>query len=182
MLLAIIAQQFLPAFTTLNNARIFLLLIVFLCSSITVPLPVMFLYALLGGFLWDAQCTLGSFEVDPYVYPDPVASLRFGTSMILFGLAGLFMHGFRPFFLQGKWYMFAGLTGVATLLFCLLEYVLIDFVRGSLTIHGAVFLQCLYTALFSMALSPLIFPMLFWFSKHFHHPVMKEPNEQNRYN
>jgi hypothetical protein len=181
ILLAIIAQQFLPVFISLYNARLFLLLAVFLCASITVPLPIMFFYALLGGFLWDAQCSLGALEVDPYVYPDTVPSLRFGVSILLFGFTGLFMHGFRPLFLQGKWYLSAFLTGAATFLFCLSEYLLIDFARGSLTMHSKVFLQCFYTALFSIVVSPLIFALLFQVAKWFRHSVIPSQKDKKIY-
>jgi cell shape-determining protein MreD len=181
ILLAIVAQQFLPVFISLYNARLFLLLTVFLCASVTVPLPVMFFYALIGGFLWDAQCSLSAMKVDPYVYPDPVPSLRFGVSILLFGLTGLFMHGFRPLFLQGKWYLSACLTGAATFLFCAGEYLLIDFARGSFTFHSKVFLQCFYTALFSIVVSPLIFALLFQDAKWFHHAVIPGNKEKKMY-
>ncbi|MEN9990891.1 MAG: hypothetical protein RLZZ224_593 [Verrucomicrobiota bacterium] len=181
ILLAIIAQQFLPVFISLYNARLFLLLAVFLCASITVPLPVMLFYALLGGFLWDAHCSLSSMEVDPYVYPDPVPSLRFGMSILLFGFTGLFMQGFRPLFLEGKWHLFAFLTGAATFLFCLSEYLMIDFARGSFTIHSKVLLQCFYTALFSIIISPVIFALLFQLAKWHRHTIIPGLKDKNNY-
>jgi cell shape-determining protein MreD len=181
ILLAVIAQQFVPTFIALYNARVFLLLIVFLCIAVTVPLPVMFLFALICGFLWDAQCTLGSPAVDTSIYLDPVASLRFGTSILLFGFAGLLMHGFRPLFLQGKWYVSALLTGIATFLYCMSEYALIDFVRGSFTIDRGVLSQCGYTSLFSIIVSPVVFAVLFTIARLFDHSIVETNRAKRRF-
>jgi hypothetical protein len=181
LLLAVIAQQFLPSFGLLYNARIFLLLIVFLCIAVSVPLPVMFLYALMCGFFWDAQCTLGSPEVDTSIYQNPVPSLRFGSSILLFGFAGLLMHGFRPIFLQGKWYVSALLTGIATFLYCLTEYTAIDFVRGSFTMSRGVVYQSGYTALFSIVVSPVVFVVLFYLARLFDHSIVETKRPQRRF-
>lgn len=181
ILLAVIAQQFLPAFTILYNARIFLLLIVFLCIAVSVPLPVMFLFALICGFLWDSQCALSSPIMDTNIYANPVSSLRFGTSILLFGFAGLLMHGFRPLFLQGKWYVSALLTGIATFLYCISEYALIDFIRGSFTIHPDVLRQCAYTALFSIIVSPVIFAALFYLARLFDHWIVERNTAKRRF-
>lgn len=181
LLCAVIAQQFLPSIGMLYHARIFLLLIVFLCIAVSVPLPVMFLYALMCGFFWDAQCVLGSPEVDTSIYQNPVPSLRFGSSILLFGLAGLLMHGFRPLFLQGKWYLSALLTGIATFLYCLTEYAAIDFVRGSFTISRGVIFQSGYTALFSILVSPLVFALLFYLARLFHHSIVQTKRSQRRF-
>jgi cell shape-determining protein MreD len=174
ILLAIIAQQFLPAFIGLYNARVFVLLVVFLCIAVSVPMPVMFLFALICGFIWDAQCSLGSPEVDATVYTNPVPSLRFGVSILLFGLVGMLMHGFRPLFLQGKWYLSALLTGIATFLYCLGEYSLLDFFRGSFTIGRGVLLQCSYTALLTTLISPVIFALLFLIAHIFNHSIVEQ--------
>jgi cell shape-determining protein MreD len=182
ILLAVIAQQFLPTFIELYNARVFLLLIVFLCVAVTVPLPVMFLFALICGFLWDAQCTLGSPAVDTSIYQNPVASLRFGTSILLFGFAGLLMHGFRPLFLQGKWYVSALLTGIATFLYCIGEFALINFVRGSFTVDRGVLCQCGYTSLFSIIVSPLVFAALFFIARLFDHSIVETSRLKRRFN
>jgi hypothetical protein len=181
ILLAIVVQQFLPAFIDLYNSRVFLLLIVFLCIAVSVPLPVMFLYALICGFLWDAQCSLSSPEVDTTIYTNPVASLRFGASILLFGVAGLLMHGFRPIFLQGKWYVSAILTGIATFLYCLSEYSLLDFFRGSFTVHRGVLLQCSYTALFSVVVSPVVFALLFLLARLYGHSIVESKKPKRIY-
>jgi cell shape-determining protein MreD len=181
LLLAVIAQQFLPSFADLYNARVFILLIVFLCIAVSVPLPVMFLYALMCGFLWDAQCTIGSPEVDTSIYQNPVPSLRFGSSILLFGFAGLLMHGFRPLFLQGKWYLSALLTGIATFLYCITEYAAIDFVRGSFTMSRGVLSQSGYTALCSIIVSPFVFWLLFYLARLFDHSIVETKRPQRPY-
>ena len=92
ILLTVILQQFVPAFIALYNARVFLLLAVFLCIAVTVPLPVMFLYALICGFLWDTQCAISTSNLDASVYVDSIQNIRFGSSILLFGLAGALMN------------------------------------------------------------------------------------------
>jgi len=181
LLLAVIAQQFLPSLSDLYNARVFILLIVFLCIAVSVPLPVMFLYALMCGFFWDAQCTVGSPEVDTSIYQNPVPSLRFGSSILLFGFAGLLMHGFRPLFLQGKWYLSALLTGITTFLYSITEYAAIDFVRGSFTMSRGVLCQSGYTALCSIIVSPFVFWLLFYLARLFDHSIVETKRQPRRF-
>jgi cell shape-determining protein MreD len=172
ILLTVILQQFAPAFISLYNARVFLLLVVFLCIAVTVPLPVMFIYALICGFLWDAQCAISSSKLDPSVYTDSIQNIRFGSSILLFGLAGALMNGFQPIFRQGKWYLSALLTGISTFLYCLAEYSLLDFLRGSFTINHSVMLQISYTALFSLLVAPLVFILLFFIARISHYQIV----------
>ena len=181
ILLAVIFQQFLPAFIGLYNSRVFLLLIVFLCVAVTVPLPVMFLYALICGFLWDAQCALSGDKLDMGIYQVSASSLRFGMSILLFGLTGALMHGFQQLFLQGKWYLSAILTGIATFVYLIAEYGLLDFTRGAVTINRGVMLQISYTSLFSVIVSPAIFGMLFLLARLWHHSLVETKRPRNHF-
>lgn len=181
ILLAVIFQQFLPTFTALYNARVFLLLIVFLCVAVTVPLPVMFLYALICGFFWDAQCAISIDKLDLSIFQDSSTNLRFGMSILLFGLAGALMHGFQQLFLQGKWYLSAVLTGIATFVYLLAEYGLLDFLRGAVTINRGVMLQISYTSLFSVLVSPLIFGILFLLARLWNHTLVETKRSRQRF-
>jgi hypothetical protein len=179
LLLAILFQQYLPAFTEYYNARIFLLLVVFLCGSVTISFPVMFLFALGCGFLWDAQCYVGDHSIDLSVARENAPSMRFGASILLFGLAGAFMNGFRQLFFQKKWILTCILVGISTFLFMIAEYAALDIIRGAFTINRGVLLQISYTSLLSTAVAPLLIVALLGLARLFDHSIV-ETNRRNK--
>lgn len=158
---AFVLQQFLPAFTGLHGSRVLLIHLVFLCCAVTVGIPTMLSLAFICGFLWDAQHALGPHGGDPEIYTQQVENLRFGSSILLFGLVGLLMHGVQPLFKQGKWQVSALLSGIAVLVFLAAEYTIINFVRGDFTLGRATLRQMAFTSMFTMLLSPLVFWLLF---------------------
>ncbi len=155
-------QQFMPAIDALYGARVLIFPLVFLCISVTVEIPTMLGLAFLCGFLWDAQNTLGPAGGDPAIYTHPVESLRFGYSIILYGLMGFFMQGIQPLFRKGKWHLSSILTGIAILLYLLAEYLLINFFRGDLTFPLTTFSKIYLTATITMLFSPVVF----WLISH----------------
>lgn len=155
-------QQFLPAVSGLYGARVLIFPLVFLCVSVTVDIPIMLGLAFLCGFLWDAQHSLAPHGGDLENYPDPVESLRFGYSIILYGLMGFLMQGIQPFFKKGKWHLSSILTGIAILLYLFSEYLLINFVRGQFTFPAGAF----YHIYVSSALTMLFSPIVFWLLTH----------------
>lgn len=171
LLTAFVVQQFLPAFTGLHSARILLVQLVFLCTAVTVGTPTMLLLAFVGGFLWDAQCVLGPLGGSPEIYTDPVESLRFGYSILLFGAMGFLMQGIQPLFRQGKWQFSALLSGIAVFLYLCAEYALINFVRGEFVLSRGTILQISLTALLTMLFSPLVFWLLFRISNACRHVI-----------
>ncbi len=100
---ACIAQQFVPVFMGLYEARILILPLVFLCSAVTVNAGPMLLLAFICGFLWDAQHLLGTAGGDAKVYTDPVEMMMFGYSIVLYAAMGFLMQGIQPLFREGKW-------------------------------------------------------------------------------
>jgi cell shape-determining protein MreD len=161
VIVAVIAQQFIPSLTALYGSRFLLLALVFLCASVTVPVPVMLLLAFVCGFLTDAQNTMGAHGGDPEIYTRPVEQLRFGYSILLYGVMGYLMHGIQPLFRQGRWQFSAMLSGVAVFLYLLGEYLLINFIRGGLTMNQTVVLKVACSSAITMIFSPLIFWLLF---------------------
>ncbi|MFT4176499.1 MAG: hypothetical protein QM627_07565 [Luteolibacter sp.] len=180
LLAAFVVQQFLPAFTGLHESRILLVQLVFLCAAVTVPTPTMLLLAFIGGFLWDAQCALGPQGGDPLIYNQPVESLRFGYSIVLFAAMGYLMHGIQPLFQQGKWQFSALLSGIAVFFYLTAEYLLISFVRGGFFITRATIGQMLYTAVLTMLFSPVIFWILFSIAKLFNHSIYPDAERKRR--
>ena len=168
---ACILQQFMPAVTSLFDARVLLLHLVFLCCAVTVGFAPMLGLAFLSGFLWDANNTLGPQGGDPEVYLYQTEALRFGYSTLLFGLMGVLMQGIQPLFRRGAWQLSAILTGIATFLYLLVEFLLITFVRGEWIFPGKVMMQIWITASFTMLCSPVVFAILFKLAKLFNYTI-----------
>jgi cell shape-determining protein MreD len=180
VLAAFVVQQFVPSFTGWYHSRLLLVQLVFLCIAVTVPQPVMLLLAFTCGFLWDAQFVLTPQRGDPLVYTQPVESLRFGTSILLFGGMGFLMQGIQPLFRQGKWYFSALLSGIAVFLYLAAEYGIITIVRGSPTLSGATLRQMAWTATLTMLVSPLLFWLLAAIARRCGHTLFPEAAHKKR--
>lgn len=180
LLAAFLVQQFIPSLSGLNQARILLVHLVFLCSAVTVATPTMLLLAFIGGILWDAHCSLAPIIADTEVYAKPVESLRFGYSILLFAGMGYLMQGLNPLFRQGKWQFSALLTGIATFLYLTADYALISFVRGDFVITRGIIRLTAYTSLLTMLFSPVIFWMLYILAKFFGHSLYPEAGKNRR--
>ena len=180
LLAAFLVQQFVPAFTGLSHSRILIVHLVFLCAAVTVTTPTMLLLAFIGGLLWDAHCSLAPVTADPEVYTQPVDSLLFGYSILLFAAMGFLMQGLNPLFRQGKWQFSALLTGVAIFLYLTAEFILISFIRGEFTITRSIIRLLSYTSLLTMLFSPLIFWLLYRIAKMFDHSLYPEANKPKR--
>jgi cell shape-determining protein MreD len=180
ILLALIAQQFIPALTGLFNSRLLLVTLVFLCASVTVGPPVMLALAFICGFLWDAQNALGPAGGDPSVYTDPVESLRFGYSIVLYGIIGYLMQGIQPLFREGKWQFSAFLVGVSIFVYLVAEYLIINFVRGDFVFSRATLFQIVFTSTLTMLFSPLVFWILFHVAERFGHEIRFEGLKKKR--
>lgn len=174
ILLALAAQQFIPALTGLYNSRLLLVTLVFLCASVTVGPPVMLALAFLCGFLWDAQCALGPPGGDPEVYKTAVESLRFGYSILLYGAVGYLMQGIQPLFREGKWQFSTVLVGISIFVYLVAEYLIINFVRGDYRFTRATFYQIVATSTLTMFFSPLVFWVLFFVAGRFGHEIRFE--------
>lgn len=180
VLAAFVVQQFIPALTGLHHSRVMLVQLVFLCVAVTVPTPAMLLMAFICGFLWDAHCALAPHGGDPAVYSQPMESLRFGYSILLFAAMGFLMHGIQPLFQQGKWHFSALLTGIAIFFYLAAEYMLIIFVRGGFDISGATLQMMFYTAVLTMIFSPLVFWLLFKISNACQHSIYPQAGKKRR--
>ncbi|MBK1882136.1 hypothetical protein JIN85_06910 [Luteolibacter pohnpeiensis] len=161
VLASFVVQQFIPAFTGFHQSRILLVQLVFLCSAVTVGSPTMLLLAFISGFLWDTQSYIGTLNGDPQIYTQPVESLRFGYSILLFAAMGYLMQGVQPLFHQGKWQFSVVLSGIAIFLYLMAEYLIICFVRGGMMMDRFIVIQMACTALLTMLFSPIVFWILF---------------------
>jgi hypothetical protein len=175
LLAAFAAQQFLSAFTGLHHSRILLVQLAFLCCAVASGQPLMLLLAFIGGFLWDAQCTLAPHPGDPAIYTQPTESLRFGYSILLFAAAGYLMQVIQPLFRQGKWLLTTALIGLTLMLYLTLECGLISFIRGELQIDRPTFLQILFTSFLTTPLAPLLLAPLWLIARACDYPSDQEP-------
>jgi cell shape-determining protein MreD len=175
LLAAFAAQQFMPAFTGLHHSRILLVQLAFLCCAVASGQPLMLLLAFIGGFLWDAQCTLAPHPGDATIYTQPTESLRFGYSILLFAAAGYLMQVIQPLFRQGKWLFTTALIGLTLMLYLTLECGLISFIRGELQIDRPTFLQILFTSLLTTPLAPLLLAPLWLIARACDHDDDQEP-------
>ena len=180
VLLALIAQQFIPVLTGAYNSRLLLVTLVFLCASVTVRPPVMLALAFICGFLWDAQNALGPPGGDPDVYKYPAESLRFGYSIILYGLIGYLMQGIQPLFREGKWQFSTFLVGVSIFIYLISEYLIINFVRGEFQFSRATFFQITFTSILTMLFSPVVFWSLVQIAERFGHEIRFEGLNKKR--
>lgn len=184
VLFALVAQQFIPALTGLYNSRLLLVTLVFLCASVTVGPPVMLALAFICGFLWDAQGALGPSGGDPEVYKVPAESLRFGYSIILYGVIGYLMQGIQPLFREGKWQVSTFLVGVSIFVYLVAEYLIINFVRGNFLFPRATLFQIVFTSVLTMLFSPVVFWILFHIAERFGHEIrfegLKKRHQQRR--
>ncbi len=174
VLLALVVQQFIPVLTGAYNSRLLLVTLVFLCASVTVRPPVMLALAFICGFLWDAQNALGPPGGDPAVYKDSAESLRFGYSIILYGLIGYLMQGIQPLFREGKWQFSTFLVGVSIFIYLVAEYLIINFVRGEFVFSRATLFQIVFTSVLTMLFSPVVFWVLFQIAERFGHEIRFE--------
>jgi hypothetical protein len=181
LLIAFMVQQFVPAFIGLSHARLLIVQLVFLCCAVTVTTPTMLLLAFIGGILWDAHCYLAPIVSDPEVYTQPVESLRFGYSIILFGAVGFLMQGLNPIFRQGKWHFSAILSGIAIFIYLTAEFILISFIRGDFTMTRSVLRLLVYTSVFTMALSPVVFWILYRVAKLFDYSIYPDAIKSKRW-
>jgi cell shape-determining protein MreD len=174
ILFALVAQQFIPALTGAYNSRLLLVTLVFLCASVTVGPPVMLALAFICGFLWDAQGALGAPGGDPAVYKYPAESLRFGYSIVLYGLIGYLMQGIQPLFREGKWQFSTFLVGVSIFIYLVSEFLIINFVRGDFHFPRATLFQIAFTSVLTMLFSPVVFWILFQIAEKFGYEIRFE--------
>jgi len=180
VLLALIAQQFIPVLTGLYNSRLLLVTLVFLSASVTVRPPLMLILAFICGFLWDAQNALGPAGGDPEVYKYQSESLRFGYSIVLYGAIGYLMQGIQPLFREGKWQFSTFLVGVSIFIYLISEYLIINFVRGDFQFSRATLLQITFTSILTMLFSPVVFWLLFQIAEWFGHEIRFEGLKKNK--
>lgn len=154
MFLALVVQHFIGPLPPVG-ARVMIMPVIMFYGALALPLPGMFALAFAGGLMWDclqSQVQAGNYEI------------AVGTSVVLYGILGVLMSGFRPLFQRGRWEIHCILSGVCTAFIVLAEYLFITFRRDPVTFvfTPQVWWSIAATGIVAMALSPFFFFALNW--------------------
>ncbi len=164
-LISLVLQDFMPFLPWAYDARLMIVPVVFFCIAVTVPYPVMLVFAFIVGFVEDARYG---------VYTGETSDLQFGYGIILYGLMGSFMQGIRPMFRRGRWELPVIMTGFATFFLLLFQWLLINFRRGEFIFPKELWYNIGTSALLSMLISPAVFAGLHWLAKRTQYRISYE--------
>ena len=156
VLIAQIAEFFIPALPWLYNAHIYIVPVIVFYGAMALPFPLMLALALYAGLLLDALTVQVMGDKD---------ELSIGSSILLYGVLAGFMHGLRPLFIRGRWEVHCILSGIGTSLIILTQYLMITFRRGSLIFTPAIWWQIAAPGLIAMAIAPVMFWFLQWMGR-----------------
>lgn len=180
-------QEFIPAIEFAQQARVLLPPVFFFSASLSVTFPVMLFLALFTGLVWDARHLpyrpeKENIAVASEMVAQGVSDVRsqgmghlpVGYSIILFAVTGTLMQGIRPLFKRGRWELPVIMVGVAMLLWLLVEFLLMSFLRGSFEFHPGLWTKLVTNTLLAMLVSPLLLFLLHTLQKVFHYEVRNE--------
>jgi len=152
--LSFIFQLYIPPMIFLKGAAILFVPALLFYGSLTFPLPLVLVLVFLTG-LWNDLLTIprGSGHSD-YVI---------GTSIIIYLIPAMIIHGFRPFFIKKGWGVHLVLAELAAILtpFCLLaQYAIISFERSDFFFSDVIVWRILGPGLIAMVTTPFVFLFL----------------------
>ncbi len=156
VLLAQVAQFFIPPLEWMFNARVFLVPVLVFYGAMALPLPLMLILAFWAGFLLDS---LSAQVVGPQV------EISMGSSILLYAVLAGIMHGLRPLFVRGRWEVHCIVSGLCTSTILLAQYLMVCFRRGSIFFSREVWWQIGGPGLLAMIMAPLVFWALHWLSR-----------------
>ncbi len=158
-----VVQVFIPDIDWAWHAHIFAVPVVFFACAISLPFPVMLIFAFATGLVWDAlnhvavvfpDVTHAALEVDAVV-PGPGGT--FGVSVLFYALLGAMMHGVRPLFRRGRWELPVLMTGAGTFLLLVLEFLFLNFRRAGFSMPVEAWYSMGATGVLSMTIAPFVF-------------------------
>ena len=156
VLVAQIAELFMPALPWLYNAHVYIVPVIVFYGAMALPFPLMLTLALYAGVLLDAltvQVIGGKVEISA------------GSSILLYGVLAGIMHGLRPLFARGHWEVHCILSGIFTSLIVLAQYLMITFRRGSLVFTREIWWQIGGPGIVAMLVAPILFWLLQWIAQ-----------------
>ena len=170
VLIAQIAEFFIPTLSWLHNAHIYIAPVIVFYGAMALPFPLMLALALYAGFLLDALTVqvIGA-----------KVEISMGWSILLYAVLAGIMHGLRPLFIRGRWEVHCIMTGICTSLIVLAQYLMITFRRGSLFFSKEVWWQIGGPGLIAMVMAPIIFWFLQWLGRITAFPYLPERDVSN---
>jgi hypothetical protein len=165
VLVAQIAELFIPALPWLYSAHVYIVPVIVFYGAMALPFPLMLALALFAGVLLDAltvQVIGGKVEIST------------GSSILMYGVLAGIMHGLRPLFARGHWEVHAILSGVFTSLIVLAQYLMITFRRGSLIFNREIWWQIAGPGIIAMLVAPIAFWLLEWIGRMTAYPYSPE--------
>ena len=152
-------QEFIPIFGWAYHSQLLLVHAVFYASAVSVPFPVMLLYAFVAGFIWECRYHLPISMSETVNYSGQL-ELPFGFTILVFGLMGTFIQGVRPLFRQGRWELPVLMIGICTFAGLMLQYLVISFHRGGIVSSAEFWWKILMNSLFSTLIAPFLLLLL----------------------
>jgi hypothetical protein len=152
--LSFILQLCIPPMIFLKGAAILFTPPLLFYGSLALPFPLVLVLVFLTG-LWNDLLTIPrSSNHSDYVI---------GTSIVLYLIPALIIHGFRPLFIKKGWGVHLVLAELAAILtpFCLLaQYAILSFERSDFFFSDVIVWRILGPGLIAMVTTPFVFLFL----------------------
>ena len=145
---ALLLQQALPSIHVLHGARFVFAPLVFCLAAMSLPFPAMLAAAFLTGLLCDLMYL--------HVVGGRV-EIALGCSIVFFVIYGSIANGFRPAFLQGRWWPLVPMSFLGTSAFLLLQLVMLSLRRESFEYHPDMVWRILAPGLLAALVAPVLF-------------------------
>jgi hypothetical protein len=149
-----IFQLYIPPMIFLKGAAILFTPALLFYGSLALPFPLVLILVFLTG-LWNDLLTV------------PKASGHsdyiIGTSIIIYLVPALILHGFRPLFIKKGWgvhFILAELTAILTPFFLFAQYAILSFERSDFFFSDVIVWRILGPGLVAMVTTPFVFLFL----------------------
>jgi hypothetical protein len=152
--LSFIFQLYIPPMIFLKGAAILFVPPVLFYGCLSFPFPLMLVLVFVTGFWNDLLTIPRSSGHSDYVI---------GTSIVIYLIPALVIHGFRPLFLKKRWGVHLVLAEIAAILtpFCLLaQYAILSFERSDFFFSDVIVWRILGPGLIAMVTTPFVFLFL----------------------
>jgi hypothetical protein len=149
---ASVFQLYLPPLVQLKGAVILFTPALFFYGCLSLPFPLMLALTLVTGFLHDLLWL-----------PETNGGFILGTSILLYLVPGLIMHGFRPIFLRHQWqvhFLLAELSAILTPFLFLASYSILSFEHRDFSISSVIIWRIVGPGIISLFIAPCVFFIL----------------------
>jgi len=152
--LSFLLQLYIPPAIFLKGAAILFTPALLFYGSLAFPFPLVLVLVFLTGFGEDLlTIPQGSVHSD-YVI---------GTTIVLYLIPALIIHGFRPLFIKKKWavhFVLAEFAAILTPFPLLAQYAILSFERGDFFFSDVIVWRILGPGLVAMVTTPFVFLLL----------------------